>query len=101
MLFVGLFLQVVSFLITKDAWLSFISGISGVFAVVYCSERKVSYYVWSLIQMVTFTIICWETQLYGKLIENAFNFVTMIIGVFIWFLFRFCVFYFKIFFEKN
>jgi nicotinamide mononucleotide transporter len=84
MLFVGLFLQVVSFLITKDAWLSFISGISGVFAVVYCSERKVSYYVWSLIQMVTFTIICWETQLYGKLIENAFNFVTMIIGVFIW-----------------
>lgn len=84
MLFVGLFLQVVSFLITKDTWLSFISGISGVFAVVYCSERKMSYYTWSFIQMITFTIICWRTGLYGKLFENTFNFVTMIIGIVIW-----------------
>lgn len=84
MLGVGLLLQVISFLITKDAWLSFVSGISGVFAVVYCSERKMSYYVWSFIQMITFTIICWETGLYGKLFENAFNFVTMGIGIGTW-----------------
>ena len=84
MLGVGLLLQVISFIITRDAWLSFVSGLSGVFAVVYCSERKMSYYVWSFIQMITFTIICWQTGLYGKLFENGFNFVTMVIGVYIW-----------------
>lgn len=84
MLGVGLLLQAISFLITKDAWLSLVSGLSGVFAVVFCSERKMSYYVWSFIQMITFTIICWRTGLYGKLFENAFNFVTMIMGIVIW-----------------
>ena len=84
MLIVGLLLQIISFFITKDAWLSFVSGISGVFAVVYCSERKISYYVWAFIQLITFTIICWKSELYGKLIENTFNFITLIIGVFIW-----------------
>ena len=84
MLGVGLLLQVISFLVTQDAWLSFVSGLSGVFAVVFCSERKMSYYVWSFIQMITFTIICWQTGLYGKLIENGFNFVTMVMGIFIW-----------------
>ena len=84
MLAVGLLLQVISFFITKDAWLSFVSGVAGVFAVVYCSERKISYYVWAFIQLITFTIICWQSELYGKLIENTFNFITLIIGVFIW-----------------
>ena len=72
MLGVGLLLQVLTYLMTKDTLLSFVSGISGVFAVVFCSERKFSYYFWSFLQLTTFSIICFNENLYGKLVENAF-----------------------------
>lgn len=84
MLAAGLLLQVLTFLITKDTLLSFASGIAGVFSVVFCSERKLSYYFWSFIQIVTFSIICFNEHLYAKLLENIFYIVTMGIGIGAW-----------------
>ena len=84
MLGIGLLLQIITYIITKDSFLSFFSGITGVFAVVFCSERKMSTYVFSFLQMFTFTYICWNEQIYGKLIENLFYFITMVGGLFIW-----------------
>ena len=81
MLGVGLLLQVITYLITKDTLLSFVSGISGVFSVVFCSERKLSYYFWSFVQIVTFSVICFNEQLYAKLLENIFYLITMGIGI--------------------
>lgn len=81
MLGVGLLLQVITYLITKDTLLSFVSGISGVFSVVFCSERKLSYYFWSFVQITTFSIICFNEQLYAKLLENIFYLITMGIGI--------------------
>lgn len=85
MLGVGLLLQLITFIITKDTWLAFISGIAGVISVVFCSERKMSYYLWSFIQIFTFTAICWNANLYGKLIENTFYLITGVIGIVIWY----------------
>lgn len=85
MLGVGLLLQLITFIITKDTWLAFISGIAGVVSVVFCSERRMSYYIWSFIQIITFSIICWNENLYGKLLENVFYFITGIIGIVIWY----------------
>lgn len=84
MLGVGLLLQLITFIVTKDTWLAFISGIAGVFSVVFCSERKISYYIWSFIQIFTFAAICWSENLYGKMIENVFYFITGIIGLAVW-----------------
>lgn len=84
MLGVGLLLQVLTYLMTKDTLLSFVSGISGVFAVVFCSERKFSYCFWSFLQLTTFSIICFNENLYGKLVENAFYLITMGFSIGIW-----------------
>lgn len=84
MLGIGLLSQLVTYIMANDSLLSFFSGLMGVFAVVFCSERKMSYYVFSIIQMVTFFIICLQENLYAKLIEQGFYFITTIIGVIIW-----------------
>ena len=84
MLSIGLLMQITIFLITKDAWLSFISGIAGVFSVVFCSERRMSYYIWSFIQIITFSIICIQENLYGKLFENIFYAITLFVGIWVW-----------------
>lgn len=84
MLGIGILSQLITFLITKDAVISAISGIAGVISVVFCSERRVSYYVWSFIQILTYTYICWYSGLWGKLLENAFYLITGIIGIIIW-----------------
>ena len=84
MLAAGLLLQLITFIITKDTWLAFISGIAGVFSVVFCSERRMSYYLWSFIQIATFSVICFNENLYGKLLEQLFYLVTLGIGVGTW-----------------
>ena len=84
MLFIGILMQLITFALTNDSLLSLISGISGVLSVVYCSQRKLSFYTWSFIQLITYAIICYNTNLYGKLLENAFYFITLIGGLFIW-----------------
>jgi nicotinamide mononucleotide transporter len=84
MLFIGILMQIITFALTNDSLLSLISGISGVLSVVYCSQRKLSFYTWSFIQLITYAIICYNANLYGKLLENAFYFITLIGGLFIW-----------------
>lgn len=84
MLIVGISMQIITYFITKDSTLALISGITGVVSVVCCSERKLSFYLWSFIQLSTYAIICYHSGLYGKLIENLFYFITMLIGIYIW-----------------
>lgn len=84
MLGLGILSQVLAFVLTGDAWISFISGIAGAVSVVLCSERRISYYIWSFIQLTTYAYICWEGELYGKFFENIVYFVAGIIGLIIW-----------------
>lgn len=80
----GLIIQIVVFAITESTWLSFISGITGIFSVVLCAQRKFSQFFFSFIQLFTYVVIAWEQKLYGEIIENAFYFVTMIAGLYLW-----------------
>ena len=81
----GLLLQIVVYIITNDTLLSFISGLTGVFSVVLCSQKKISQFLFGFAQLFTFVILAYQEKFYGKLIENAFYFVTMIIGIIYWF----------------
>ena len=80
----GIATQAVVFALSDDSLLSFVSGVAGVVSVVLCSQRKLSFYFWGFLQIATFVVLCVQEQLYGKLIENSFYFVTMIAGLVIW-----------------
>ena len=80
----GIMTQLFTFLSTNDTILSLISGIAGIISVVLCSQRKISFYFWSFLQIATFVVICFQEQLYGKIFENFFYVITMIYGLFIW-----------------
>lgn len=80
----GIILQVICFLFTKDDILSFICGLSGVINVVLCSQRKMSFYIFAYIQMLTYIVIIYKNQLWGELGENVFYLVTTTIALFLW-----------------
>ena len=40
MLTIGILSQIVTFIFTNDTLLALISGIAGIYSVVYCSEKK-------------------------------------------------------------
>lgn len=80
----GIAIQAVVFALSDDSLLSFVSGVAGVVSVVLCSQRKISFYFWGFLQIATFVVLCIQEQLYGKLVENAFYFVTMVAGLVMW-----------------
>ena len=80
----GIIIQVVCFIFTGDAVLSFICGLSGVINVVLCSQKKLSFYFFAYIQMFTYIIIIFQQHLWGELAENIFYVVTTTIALFLW-----------------
>ena len=82
---VGIATQLIAYAVANDGWLSLISGITGILAVVLCAERKLSFYVFAWIQLITYVILAYEQRLYAELASNAFYAITMIFGMFIWF----------------
>ena len=81
---IGIFMQLIVFKVTDAPRLSLISGIFGVISVVLCSNRKVAFYLFGFVQLFTYVLLCLEQNLYGEIAENAFYFVTMLIGISHW-----------------
>lgn len=80
----GIIVQFAVFLLSKETLLSLVSGIAGVVSVVLCSQRKPSFYFWSLLQIGTFVVISRNCGLYGKLVENMFYVGTLLVGFLHW-----------------
>lgn len=80
----GILTQLITCEIMNDTTLAACSGIAGVISVVLCSQKKYSFYFWSIFQLITIMIISYQTGLHGKLIENAFYLITLFIGMNIW-----------------
>lgn len=80
----GVLLQVVTYILTQDSFLSFISGLSGVISVVLCSQRKMGFYFFGFVQLFTYIVLCLEQRLYAEIAENGFYFITMLYGLFHW-----------------
>lgn len=81
---IGVVLTFIVGILTDCDVLSLISAIAGVVSVVLCSQRKISFYAFGFIQIFTYSFICYNDGLYGKLLENAFYLITMIIGLYEW-----------------
>lgn len=80
----GILTQLITCYIMNDTALAVCSGIAGVISVVLCSQKKYSFYFWSILQLITIMIISYQTGLYGKLFENAFYLITLFVGMNIW-----------------
>lgn len=81
---IGIFLQLIAWYITKDSFISLISGVTGIISVILCSQRKISFYFFGFIQLGTYMYLAWQQRFYGELIENIFYIITMLIGIVVW-----------------
>lgn len=80
----GVMLQIIAFFYTEASLLSLISGVSGIFAVVLCAERKMIFWPFAWIQLISYVILAFQERLWGEVGENIFYAITMIAGMFIW-----------------
>lgn len=80
----GILTQLITCYIMEDTALSVCSGIAGVISVVLCSQKKYAFYFWSILQLITIMIISYQTDLFGKVLENSFYLVTILIGMLTW-----------------
>lgn len=83
-LILGIIIQIVVFAVTNSSLLAFISALSGVFAVVWTSEKRFACYIPSFIQLITYLILAYQAHFYGEVMEYIFYFIAMIIGIFLW-----------------
>ena len=90
----GLLIQVVTFLVTNSVsgltsdsgsgLISLLSGCLGVCSVCLAAQGNILTYVFGFGQVITYTYLCWTQRFYGVIAINAYYFVTMIYGVFVW-----------------
>lgn len=80
----GILIQIIAYISSDVPMLSLYSGISGIFAVVLCAERRLSFWIFAWIQLITYIILAWNQKLWGEVGENIFYAITMIFGMFIW-----------------
>ena len=81
---IGIITQIFTCYIMGDTILSLCCGIAGVISVVLCSQKKYSFYFWSIVQLITILIISVNSGLYGKVIENGFYLITLFVGMIVW-----------------
>ena len=81
----GILLQIFAFIYTGASWLSLISGVTGILAVVLCAERRISFYIFGWIQLITYVILAIQQNLWGEVGENIFYALTMLYGMYYWF----------------
>lgn len=87
---VGLLLQVVGIIMSAVAGeprllITAISGITGVIAVVFCAQGRITSYIFNYTQLFTYMFgVCIPLALWGETIENVFYAVTMVWGFITW-----------------
>ena len=89
---VGLLVQVVTYFISIQfsaigdqlTLLSLFSGCLGICSVCLASQGNILTYAFGFAQVLTYSYLCWTQRFYGELAINAYYFITMIYGVFVW-----------------
>lgn len=80
----GLLLQIITYIVTQDSFLSLTSGLCGIISVVLCSRKKMLFYWFGFAQLFTYVALCLQQKLYGEIAENMFYLVTMLYGMYHW-----------------
>ena len=86
----GLLVQVVTYYISLStlnsqlSTISLISGCLGVCSVCLASQGNILTFLFGFAQVGTYTYLCWTQRFYGEIAINAYYFITMIYGVYVW-----------------
>ena len=82
---IGLVIQVVTFLLMPSgSWLSVVSGCLGVCSVCLTAQGNILTFLFGFAQVGTYTYLCLTQRFYGEIVINAYYFLTMLYGVFVW-----------------
>ncbi len=77
-------LQIATYIWNPDSLLGFITGLTGTICVVLVAKRKMSNYIFGFIQTAVALYLGLSVRLWGESVENAFYFITQIVGYFAW-----------------
>lgn len=80
----GISLQLIVGISTHSSLLSIVSGVSGIIAVILCAQRKLIAYPFCFLQLFTYIVLAYQQKFYGEIAENIFYFITMIFGIYWW-----------------
>jgi len=83
-LITGIILQIYTFIYDQTSVLSFISGCLGIIAVVLCSMKKYSQFLYAIPQLLTYIWLSYDEKLWGEVTINIFYFIMMVITIFTW-----------------
>jgi len=83
-LLLGISFQLALYYWQPQSVLAFVSALCGICSVIFCSQRKISTYVFGFAQVITYFFLVWQQLLYGQMAQQAFYFLTMIWGVLCW-----------------
>ena len=83
-LITGLAVQVLAFWLAPTHWLSLVSGLLGITAVILCSQGNIWTFAFGFGQIITYTILCWMERFYAGIAMNVFYFLTQIYGIYAW-----------------
>lgn len=86
----GIVLQIIAIIAgfvagTPDSVGLIVSGITGTVATILCSQKKISFYVFGYVQLITYVLFfSIPNNLHGETIENGMYFITMLYGMYVW-----------------
>ena len=80
----GLLVQILVFWLAPTHWLSLVSGLLGITAVILCSQGNILTYAFGFGQIITYSVLCYMERFYAGLAMNAFYFASQIYGIYTW-----------------
>lgn len=83
-LFVAVAMQVIVYCINPESPLNIIAGVAGCISVILTAKGRLASYFIGFFQNFTYTILAFQNQFYGEVMEQAFYIITMIWGIFVW-----------------
>ena len=81
---IGILVQIITYILAPSSAVALISGILGVCSVVLGAQGNILTFVFGFAQVGTYSYLCWQERFYAELLLNAYYFLTMIYGVYVW-----------------
>lgn len=80
----GIVVQCVTYYFMPDSPWSLVSGLLGICSVVLGAQGNILTFIFGFAQVGTYTYLCIQERFYAEIALNAYYFITMIYGIYIW-----------------
>lgn len=77
-------LQLIVYCFVPDSIIGMVCGIAGVMCVVLTAKGKISSYAFNFVQVILYMYICWNAKIYLEFGEQVFYFIVNVAGIFAW-----------------